>query len=119
ADPVTGHAGGVLLDFSVYRRNNGDFRAPCIVSANNTTLLYELKGPYRFGWNLLGQCGMDGDPPMRGATNFRVTLTGVPNATGAVLEAGFSNRRAGAVALPFNLGFVGLHESNISVSLDM
>lgn len=116
-DPL--NPGGVVLAFDVYRRNNGDFRAPTIVSAGGLTLLYELKGPFRFGWNLLGQCGMAGDPPMRGYANFRVTLSGVPNATGAILEAGFSNTLYGTTALPFNLGFVGLPESNVSVSLDM
>jgi hypothetical protein len=135
--PGSGSPGGVASAMHVYRRHhptnpalNGLWRAAVIVltgpAGSQTPTLYELKGPYRFGWNLLGHCGMAGDPPMRGATNFQVTLTGVPHANFAVLYAGFSNTTYGTFSLPLNLGpgpgnvgIAGLEESNISVSLDL
>jgi hypothetical protein len=134
ADPVG--PGGAATAMNVYRRHdpnpalNGAWRAACIVVAgppgNQQQFLYELKGPFRFGWNLLGRCGMSGGPPMRGTTNFQVTLTGVPHANFAVLYAGFSNTVFGTFSLPLNLGpgsgnvgIAGLEESNISVSLDL
>ncbi len=116
--PDAGGPGGTAKSMSVYRRSNGDWRAACIVIANGRSILYELKGPYRFGFNLLGRCGMQG-LPMRGSNNFQVTLSGVPHATGAVLYSGFSNQNFGSTPLPFSLAPFGLIESTISVSLDM
>jgi hypothetical protein len=129
--------GGAAVAMHVYRRHdpvnpalNGAWRAAVIALAgpagSQQQFLYELKGPFRFGWNLLGRCGMSGGPPMRGITNFQVTLTGVPRATFAMLYAGFSNTVFGTFSLPLNLGpgpgnvgIAGLEESNISVSLDL
>jgi hypothetical protein len=81
-------------------------------------VLYEQKGPYRFGFNQLGRIGMRG-LPMRGSTSFQVSLNGITRATGAILYAGFNNVRNGSVPLPYSLAQFGLLESNISVSLDM
>jgi hypothetical protein len=110
--------GGVAKSLQVYRRLTGEWRSVMCVGAAGRTLLYEQKGPYRFGFNQLGRCGMRG-LPMRGSTSFQVTLSGVPRATGAILYAGFNNLRYGSVPLPYSLAQFGLLESNISVSLDM
>ena len=108
-----GPRGGVASGFDVYRRSNGSFRACCVAQLLNRTVLYELKGPFRFGPSLLGTCDMRG-LPMVGSNNFTLTLEGVPNATFASLYAGFARQ-----LVPFSLAPFGLDESNVVITLDM
>lgn len=116
--------GGAATGLEVYRRSpNGDFRMVCVVrdTATSTSHLYELKGPYRFGWSQMGTCGMQGGPPFEGGTSFAVTLRGVPTPTLGILYAGFSNTTYLGSPLPIPLAILGpgLEESHLSVSLDV
>lgn len=114
-----GPAGGVAAGFEVYRRANGRLRFVCVAQLGNRSVLYELHGPFRFGFNLLGRCGMRGGVPFEGNPNFQITLTGVPNATFAALYIGFSNTTYSGQNLPFSLSPFGMPESNLSVALHM
>jgi hypothetical protein len=117
-----GPPGGVARGLEVLRRGNGDFRLICVQQINTplgpSSVVRTIAGPYAFGWNLLGRCGMRGTP-MEGAQNFQVTLSGVPRARFAVLYAGFSNTTFAGQQLPYNLGPFGMDESNVSVALQM
>lgn len=107
--------GGVARGCELLRRGNGDFRLFCVTRNAGVSRLSVLKGPFPFGWNLAGRIRM-GSRPFQGSP-FRVDLTGVPRATAAVLYAGFNNTQFQGQTLPFNLGPIGLDESNISVAL--
>lgn len=110
-----GTRGGIAAGFDVYRRDNGDFRALCVVqlTAPNRSVLYELKGPFRWGASLAGTCGMRG-LPFEGSPNFEVTLSGVPTATFAALYAGFTPRTP-----VLNLSTFGMAETNVLINLNM
>jgi len=111
-----GPRGGVASGLEVYRRDNGDFRALCVVRVAQPvarSLLYELKGPFRWGASLASTCGMRG-LPFEGSNNFQVTLSGVPSAAFAALYAGFSPRTP-----PINLAGFGLDETNVLVDFHM
>lgn len=106
--------GGVASGLEVYRRANGTgFRAVCVAQVGPRSMLYELKGPFRWGGSLLGTCGMQG-LPFEGSNSFQVTLNGVPNANFASLYVGF-----GARPTPFSLGQFGLPESSVLINLDL
>jgi hypothetical protein len=111
----SGPRGGVASGLEVYRRGTGEFRAACVVQLTTParSMLYELKGPFRWGQSLLGTCGMRG-LPFEGSNNFQVTLSGVPNGTFAVLYAGF-----GARTTPIPLAPYGLDESLALINLDL
>lgn len=111
-----GPRGGVARGLEVVRLRDGRLRLPVVQRLGTRSQLVVLAGPYPFGWNLLGRCGMAGDPPMEGAANFQVTLSGVPRARFATLYAGFNNRTWMGQQLPFDLGLFGLPESNLSVA---
>jgi hypothetical protein len=110
-----GPRGGIASGFEVYRRANGDFRALCVVqlTSPNRSVLYELKGPFRWGSSLAGTIGMRG-LPTGGSTNFQVTLSGVPSATFAALYASFAPRNP-----VLNLSAFGMHETNALINTDM
>ncbi|MBX3464585.1 MAG: hypothetical protein KF830_15560 [Planctomycetes bacterium] len=116
-----GPAGGIAAGFEVYRRANGDLRMVAVVRlpSTNRSMLYELAGPFRFGWSQLGQCGMRGGPAFEGSPTFQITLGGVPSALLAVLYAGFSNDLYGGVPLPIPLVSAGMPESYISIATDV
>lgn len=106
--------GGVASGLEVYRRSNGSgFRAVCVAQVGGRSMLYELKGPFRWGASLLGTVGMQG-LPFEGSNNFQVTLNGVPNANFAALYVGF-----GARPNPLSLTPYGLPETNVLVNLDL
>jgi len=115
--------GGIAAGLEVYRRRGtGAFRMACVVSdTSNNSFLYELKGPYRFGWSQMGTCGMQGGPPFEGGTTFAVTLRGLPNSVAAFLYAGLSNTTSTLGPLPIPLGLLGpgFDESYMSISLDV
>lgn len=115
--------GGIASGFEIYRRRGtGEFRMACIVNdPSNNSFLYELKGPYRFGWSQMGTCGMQGGPPFEGGTSFAVTLRGVPNTVAAFLYAGLSNTTYAGGPLPLPLAILGpgFDESHLSISLDI
>ncbi|MBM4060883.1 MAG: hypothetical protein FJ265_07275 [Planctomycetes bacterium] len=108
-----GPRGGIASGFETYRRANGQFRAVCVAQVGTRSVLYELKGPFRWGASLLGTCGMQG-LPFEGSTNLQFTLSGVPNATFAALYIGFQPLNA-----PFSLAPFGLPETNVLVNLHM
>ena len=119
-----GNPGGIASGLEVYRRQNGDFRAVCVVQLQQSSRLYELKGPFRFGWSLLGRSGMQGGPPFHGNANFQLTLDGVPHALFAALYFGFDNRNWRGVTLPLALtspplpSGINFPETIISIALD-
>ena len=119
----TAPKGGTATGFEVYRRRaNGDFRMACVANdPSNNSFLYELKGPYRFGWSQMGTCGMQGGPPFEGGTSFAVTLRGLPNSVAAFLYAGLSNTTSTFGPLPAALAPLGpgWEESHLSISLDV
>lgn len=61
---------------------------------------------------------MQGGPPYRGNSQWGVSLSGVPEATFAMLYLGFSNTSYNGTPLPFRLGAVGLPETVLSIALD-
>lgn len=116
--------GGEAIGLDVYRRGGtGEFRMVCVVRDPLTSHchLYELEGPYGFGWSQLGTCGMQGGPPFEGGTSFAVTLRGLPTASLAILYGGFSNTTFSGSPLPLPLALLGpgFEESHLSVSLDV
>jgi hypothetical protein len=106
-----GPRGGLAGGLEIHRRANGDFRAVCVarLPAQNRSVLYELKGPFRWGQSLAGTCGMRG-LPVEGSTNFQITLSGAPTAAFAALYAGFAPRSA-----PLSLAPFGLHETTVMI----
>jgi hypothetical protein len=119
-----GSPGGIAKGLEVYRPSGSatsQLRLVCVVDVpgQNRTLLYVLAGPYRFGWSQLGRCGMAGGAPFVGSPSFQVTLTGVPNALGAVLFIGFSNQTYLGLPLPIPLAGAGMPESFVSISPDL
>jgi hypothetical protein len=119
-----GPRGGFAAGLEVYRRSGGatsQLRLAGIanVPAQNRQFLYELAGPYRFGWSRFGRCGMRGGPPFLGSTTFEVTLRGVPDALFAVMYLGFSNTNYLGTALPIPLATAGMPESFVSISPDV
>ena len=119
-----GPPGGIAKGFEVYRPSGSgtsQLRMACVVDlpGQPRTLLYVLAGPYRFGWSQLGRCGMAGGAPFVGSPSFQVTLSGVPNALGAVLFIGFSNQTYLGLPLPAPLASIGWPESYVSVSPDL
>ncbi|MEC7583659.1 MAG: hypothetical protein VYE77_05025 [Planctomycetota bacterium] len=111
--------GGVARGLDVARLSTGELQLLCVQRVGSDSFLTVLNGPFSFGWSLLGRCGMRGDPPMEGATNCQITLSGVPRARFAMLWAGFSNRISNGTSLPFNLAQFGMPESNVAISFDM
>lgn len=116
-----GPRGGIAAGLECYRRANDDFRLVCVVRlpGQNQQVLYELKGPYRFGWSHLGRCGTSGGAMFEGSTTFAVTLAGVPHSVAAVLFAGFSNTTYQGATLPFDLGGIGWTESTLAIAADL
>jgi hypothetical protein len=117
-----GTPGGTASGLEVYRRGaTGEFRMVAVVQLQSppTTVLYEMKGPFRYGWSLMGRCGMRGGPAFEGSPTFEITLSGVPDAVVAGLYAGLSNDVWSAVPLPLPLSGLGIDESFVSVSLDV
>lgn len=108
-----GPRGGVASGFDVYRRSNGEFRGVCVAQVNNRSVMYELRGPFRFGASLHGVCGLLG-LPMAGSNTMALTLSGVPHAAFAMLYAGFARQQS-----PIPLGTYGLDETNVLITLDM
>lgn len=119
-----GPPGGTAAGLEVYRRQNGEFRALCVARLQGRSHLYELKGPFRYGYSLLGRAGMQNGPPFRGNSAFQLTLDGVPQAVFATLMFGFGNRSFQGVPLPFAFTSpplpIGLHqpETILSIALD-
>lgn len=116
-----GPDGGVASGFDVYRtRATGELRMIAVARLTSTasSIVYELAGPFRYGWSLMGECGMRGGPPFEGALTWEVTLKGVPDALAAVLYVGFSNDLYLGTPLPIALAPFGMIESYASLSLD-
>lgn len=124
-----GPRGGVALGFDVYRRR-GVARAAlqmvCLVDTPNAGTptgrqwLYEIAGPFRFGFSVLGRCRMENGPPFVGSTNFQVGLSSRPRTLFAMLILGFSNTTSALGPLPLPLGLVtGWDESILSISPDV
>ncbi len=114
-----GTAGGIASGFEAYRRANGELRLVTVVRLTNTTKLYEMAGPFRYGFSQMGTCGMSGGPAFEGSPTFAVTLSGVPDALLAVLYAGFSNDTYLGLPLPGPLLGAGMPESYLSISPDV
>ncbi|HZN40618.1 MAG TPA: hypothetical protein VFD82_17575 [Planctomycetota bacterium] len=114
--------GGVATGLEAWRPSGtptSRLRLICVVDVQGQgkQFLYEIAGPYGFGWSQLGRCGMAG-VPFVGST-FQITLTGVPNALGALLFIGLSNQAYLGVPLPLPLASIGWPESYLSISPDL
>ncbi|MBL8755958.1 MAG: hypothetical protein JNK15_21865 [Planctomycetes bacterium] len=125
-----GQRGGQATGLEVYRRRvPGQLRAPltmaCVATTDagtpaETQWIYELSGPFGFGYSVLGRCGMNNGPAFVNTPNFEVTLDGVPNSLFALLFVGFSNSTSAIGPLPFDLQpLLGWEESILSVSPDV
>jgi hypothetical protein len=124
-----GPRGGEALGFEAYRRSvqpgqSSQLRFACVVEASPTAgqtrqYLYELAGPFRFGWSQFGRCGMRGGAPFLGSTTFQVTMSGVPDALFGLCYLGFSNTNWNGLPLPLSLASIGLLESQLSISPDV
>ncbi len=126
-----GPRGGLARGFEVWRDHSLPTAAldmVCIVETPNNPIgqlwLYTIAGPYRYGWSLLGNCGMRDTGPFRGipflGNTLEVTLTGVPHSTQAVMFLGFSNTASIYGALPLPLQpLLGWEESVLVSSADV
>ena len=84
--------GGIASAMSMYRTFTGlnsQVQFTCIADFGADQYLYELAGPFRYGYSRYGSCGMQNGPPFLGG-NFDVTLSGVPNSLFAVMFLGSS-----------------------------
>lgn len=84
--------GGIARALSMYRTFNGlrsQIQFLCIADVGAEQFLYELAGPFRYGYSRYGTCGMQNGPPFLGGS-FDVTLSGVPNSLFAVMFMGSS-----------------------------
>jgi hypothetical protein len=130
---LAGPPGGRAAGLEVYRRLSAvpvprsSLSLACVVEAPNATTtppgrqwLYELSGPFGFGYSVLGRCGMRNGPPFVGSPNFEVTLKGVPHSLFAMLFIGFSNTASAIGPLPIPLTpLLGWPESILSISPDI
>lgn len=127
---IGGPRGGVAAGLEVMRRRGpGITRAPltlvCVAQTDEGTpnarqWLYELSGPFGFGYSVLGRCQMRNGPPFQGSPAFQVALTGVPNSLFAMLILGFSNQTSTLGSLPIALNpLLGWPESILSISPDV
>ena len=117
-----GPRGGVARGFDVYRTRGSltsELRLVCVVQAANRQYLYELAGPFGFGWSQFGRCKMRGGVPFLGNNNFQVALTGVPDALFGMMYLGFSNTTYSGLPLPLPLTTLGMPEGSLSISLDI
>jgi hypothetical protein len=83
-------AGGIASALSMYRTFTGvnsQIQFTCIADFGTEQYLYELAGPFRYGYSRYGTCGMQNGPPFLGG-NFDITLSGVPNSLFAVMFLG-------------------------------
>jgi hypothetical protein len=117
-----GTAGGVASGFDVYRtRATGELRLIAVTRLTSpapSSRVYEMAGPFRFGWSQMGRCGMRGGPAFEGSPTWQVTLQGVPDAIAAALYVGLSNDTYLGTPLPAPLAPFGMLESYVSISLD-
>ncbi|HLQ38099.1 MAG TPA: hypothetical protein VK348_09875 [Planctomycetota bacterium] len=111
--------GGIATGLEVYRRAGNDLRLLCVANVGGRGVMYEMHGPFAYGWSLEGRIGMTGGVPFRGSGQWGVTLSGVRSATFAMLELGFNNQLYQNTPLPFNLGPFGLPETVLSTALDL
>ena len=120
--------GGVALAMETYRSRSAptaQLNLVCLVNTNaNQQVLYEMAGPFGFGWSVLGRCGMRDTGPFNGlpfvGSTMEVTLTGVPNSLFAMMFLGFSNTTSTIGALPIALSpLLGWPESILSISPDV
>lgn len=115
-----GPAGGIASGFEVYRtRATGELRMIAVAQLTSGPVVYEMAGPFRFGWSQMGHCGMRGGPAFEGSPTFEVTLEGVPHALVAALYGGFSNDFYLGQPLPASLSVIGMSESYLSISPDV
>jgi hypothetical protein len=122
-----GDRGGVAASLACLRSHaatTSQLDFVCLVDTTTGQWLYELAGPFAFGWSVLGRCGLRdvgpfGGVPFRGST-IEVTLTGVPNTLFAALFLGFSNQTSPFGPLPLDLSLVlGWPESRLLVAPDV
>jgi hypothetical protein len=125
-----GQRGGVATGMEVYRRripgvNRAALTMACVVTTdagtpNEHQWLYEMSGPFGFGYSVLGRCGMNNGPAFVNTPTFEVTLDGVPNSLFAMLFIGFSNTTSAFGPLPIDLQpLLGWGESILSISPDV
>lgn len=99
--PPFGPPGGIASSMTMYRTFGGtrsEIRFICVADVGSSQYLYELAGPYRYGYSRYGTCGMQNGPPFLGGT-FDITLSGVPNSLFAVMFLG-----AGSANIPLGPG---------------
>jgi hypothetical protein len=94
-------------------------------AAGTPGFVYQLFGPFRYGFSLLGRAAMTGGEPQTGNGNWAVQLRGRPRATFGILELGFNNvvEVGTGLPLPFCLDRPPVNmtthaESCVSVSFD-
>lgn len=98
---VGGPPGGIASSMTMYRTFGGinsEIRFVCVADVGQTQYVYELAGPYRYGYSRFGTCGMQNGPPFLNGT-FDITLSGVPNSLFAVMFLG-----AGSANIPLSPG---------------
>lgn len=90
-----GPRGGLAAGLDVYRTYGGfrdELRLVCVAEMQNGAqqYVYELAGPFGYGYSRFGRCRMRNGPPFVGAS-FDVALTGVPTSVLAMLFVGFGD----------------------------
>lgn len=82
--------GGVASSMSSYRTFGGlqsELRFVCVVDAGQDQFVYEIAGPFRYGYSRFGTIGMQNGPPFLNSS-FDVTLRGVPHSAFAMMFLG-------------------------------
>jgi hypothetical protein len=131
--PGTVSPGGLARGLECFRvanaaGNRSTLRILCSVQSGlsgTPGFVYQLHGPFRYGFSLLGRAGMAGGLPHVGNGGWRVELRGLPRATFGILMLGFNNQVdvGTGLPLPFCLdrppaNLTSHAESCVSVSLD-
>ena len=86
--------GGDALGIEAYRFDLGatgsELRLVCVADVGGQQFVYEVAGPFGYGYSRFGRCGMRNGPPFLGGA-FDVTLEGVPDSLFAVTYMGTSS----------------------------
>ena len=110
-----GSPGGRALGMTAYR--DPEFKIVCLADGASD-MLYELRGPFQYGFSCVGSIGMGGGPPYVGNSDWQITLKGIHDATAAGVYLGFSDKTYLGQTLPFPLQSFSLPTCTVLASLE-
>ncbi len=109
--------GGIAGGMDAYHLPSGQLRFVCLSQATSDTI-YELAGPFQYGFSCGGGIRMNG-VPFQGNQNFEMVLHGVNGARSATLFLGMSRSQMASIQLPAALDGLGLTNCSVLASLDI